>query len=47
MIKSLPVDIGDIRDAGSILASVRSLGGGQGKPLQYSFLENLMDTGTW
>ena len=31
---------GDIRDAGSIPDSGRSPGGGHGKPLQYSCLEN-------
>ena len=47
MVKNLPGDVGDIRDAaGSIPGSVRSLGGGQGNPFQYSFLENSMDTGT-
>ena len=32
---------------GSILGSGRSPGGGQGNPLQYSFLENPMDRGAW
>ena len=34
---------GDTGDAGSIPGSGRSLGGGHGNPLQYSFLENSMD----
>ena len=34
-------------DAGSITGSSRSLGGGHGNPLQYSFLENPMDRGAW
>ena len=34
-------------DPGSILGSGRSLGGGNGNPLQYSCLENTMDRGAW
>ena len=34
-------------DLGSILGSGRSPGVGSGNPLQYSFLENLMDRGAW
>ena len=34
-------------DGGSIPASVRSLGGGDGKPLQYPCLENPMDREAW
>ena len=34
---------GDVRDTGP----GRSVGGGQGNPLQYSCLENLMDRGAW
>ena len=44
MIKNLPVNAGDIRDTGSIPGSGRSLGGGNGNPLQYSWLENPMDS---
>ena len=36
-----------LRDAGSILGSGRSPGGGHGKPLQDSCLENPMNRGTW
>ena len=32
---------------GSIPGSGRSPGGGNGNPLQYSFLENSMDRGAW
>ena len=39
MIKNLPVNAGD---AGLILGSGRFPGGGNGKPLQYSCLENSM-----
>ena len=35
------------RDAGSIPGSGRSLGGGNGNPLQYSCLENPMGRGAW
>ena len=34
-------------DLGSITGLGRSLGGGQGNPLQYSFLENPHGQGTW
>ena len=34
-------------DPGSISGSGRSPGEGNGTPLQYSFLENPMDGGTW
>ena len=40
MVKNLTVNAGDIRDVGSIPGSGRSHGGGNGKPLQYSFLQN-------
>ena len=42
--KNLPANA---RDAGSILGSGRSPGGGNGYPLQYSCLENPMDRGAW
>ena len=45
MIKNLPTNAGDIGDAGSIPGSGRSLGEGNGNPLQYSCLENSMDRG--
>jgi len=35
----------EIRDAGSIPGLGRYPGGGYGNPLQYSWLENLMDRG--
>ena len=34
-------------DPGSILGLGRSSGEGNGNPLQYSCLENFMDTGAW
>ena len=36
---------GDMGDAGTIPGSGRFPGGGNGNPLQYSCLENLMDRG--
>ena len=47
VVKNPPVNAGDITDAGLILGSGRSPGGGNGNPLQYSCLENPMDRGTW
>ena len=38
---------GDIEDIGLIPRSGRSPGGGHGKPLQYSYLENPKDRRTW
>ena len=46
-IKNPPTSTGDIRDAGSIPGSGRSLEGGHGNPLQYSCLGNPMDRGAW
>ena len=43
-----PVDNAeDVRDTGLIPGSRRSPGGGDGNPLQYSCLQNLMDRGAW
>ena len=47
MVKKLPANAGDLRDIGSIPGLGRSLGKGNGKPLQYSCLENTMDRGAW
>ena len=47
MVKNLPANAGDVRDAGSIPGLGRSPGGGHGNPLQYSCLENPMDRGAW
>ena len=41
VVKNLPANAGDIRDAGSIPGSGRSPEGGHGDPLQYCCLENL------
>ena len=40
VLKNLPANAGDIRDAGSIPGLGRFPGGGHGNPLQYSCLEN-------
>ena len=45
MVKNLPANAGDMRDAGSIPGSGRSTGEGNGNPLQYSCLGNPMDRG--
>ena len=47
MVKNLPVNEGDLRDAGLIPELGRSPGGGNGIPLQYSYWENSMDRGAW
>jgi len=47
VVKDLPANAGDIRDAGSIPGSGRSTGGGHGNSLQYSCLENPRDRGVW
>ena len=43
VVKNLPANVGDIRDAGSIPGSGRSPGGGHSNPHQYSCLKNPMD----
>ena len=47
MVKNLPANAEDLRDAGSIPGLSRSPGGGHGNPLQYCCLENPMDRGAW
>ena len=47
MVKNLPANAGDARDAGSIPGLERSPGEVNGNPLQYSCLENPMDRGAW
>ena len=47
VVKNLPANTGDTRDMGSIPGSGRSLGVGNGNPLQYSCLETSMDLGAW
>ena len=43
VVKNLPANAGHVRDVGSTLRLGRSLGEGNGKPLQYSCLRNPMD----
>ena len=40
VVKNLPANAGDIRDAGSIFGLGRSPGVGNSNSLQYSYLEN-------
>ena len=47
VVKNLPTNAGDVREAVLIPESGRSLEGGHGKPLQYSCLENPTDRGGW
>ena len=47
VVKNPSASAGDIKDAGSIPGSGRSPGEGNGNPLQYSCLENLMDREVW
>ena len=47
VIKNLPDNAGDVRNAGSIPRLGRSPGVGYGNPLQYSCLENPTDRGLW
>ena len=47
VVKNPPANAGDARDLGSISGWERSPGGGNAKPLQYSYLENPMDRGAW
>ena len=44
VVKNLPAGAGDMS---LIPGSGRSPGAGDGNPLQYSCLENLMDRGAW
>ena len=45
MVKNPPASAGAAGDTGSVPGSGRPPGGGHGKPLQYSCLENPMDGG--
>ena len=47
VVKNLPANTGDAGDLGSVTGLGRSPGGGNSYPLQYSYLENSMDRGTW
>ena len=47
MVKNLPANAGDARDTGLIPGLGRSPERGNGNPLQYSCLQNPMDTQDW
>ena len=47
MVKNLPADARDAKDAGSVPALRRSPGVGNGNLLQYFSPENSMDRGAW
>ena len=47
VIKNPPVNVGGLRDMGSIPGSRISPGGENGNPFQYCCLENSMDRGVW
>ena len=47
MVKNLPASVGESRDGHLIPGLGTSPGGGNGNPLQYSYLENSMDRGAW
>ena len=47
VVKSSPVNAGDMRDVGSIPELGKSPGEGHGNPLQCTCLENPMDRGAW
>ena len=46
IVKNPPANAGDTGNMGLIPGSGRSTGGGNGKPFQYSCLENPMDRGS-
>ena len=47
VVKNPPDNAGDSGDGGSVLGLGRSLGGGNSNPLQYSCVQNSIDTGGW
>ena len=47
MVKNLPANAGDAENADSVPGLGRSLGEGNGNPLQYSCLEDPIDRGAW
>ena len=47
MVQNPPANAGDTRVADSTPGWGRSLGEGNGNPLQYSCLENSVDRGVW
>ena len=47
LVKNLPANAANARDAGSIPGSRKSPGADNGNSLQYSCLENSMNRGAW
>ena len=47
VVKTLPANVGDVKDEGSIPGLGRFPGGGNGNPFQCSYLENAMDRRAW
>ena len=47
LVKNLPANAGDTKDAGSIPGLGISPGIGNDTPLQYSYLENSVGIGAW
>ena len=47
VVKNVPANAGNVRDAVSVPGSERSLGGEHGNTLQYSYLENPMNRRAW
>ena len=47
VVNNLPANAGAAGDVGLIPGSGRAPGGGNGNPLQYSCLGNLMERGAW
>ena len=47
MVKNPPANAGAAGDTGSVHGSGKSLGGGNGNPLQYCCWDNPMDRGAW
>ena len=47
VVRNPPVNAINAKDVGSVAGSERSAGAGQGSPLQYSCLKNLMNRGAW
>ena len=46
-VKNQTANAGNLRDMGSVPGSRTSPGRGHGNPLEYSCLENSVDTGAW
>ena len=47
MVKNPPTNVGDIRDASLTSGWGGAPGRGHSNPLQYAYLESLMDRGAW